>query len=315
MGIVYFLEKGKLKKEKAEPKKIKSLLANKKCFWIDASRANLDNLAKMGSALKLHPLTIEDIQRRKTRIKIEMFKEYIFVVLYGISKELKNYEIDFVLGKNFVFSVHRAEDKVAEKLLKSKDRIKHLLEKGPDFLMHGLMELELDNYFPVLAVLDKKREYYEKLILRNASSNKLLEISNLKEKLNKFKRSSATMREKILFLSRMDSFISKKAIPFYRDLYDTITRINDELDTDRDGLNSLIDLHMSVMSNKMNEIMKVLAVISTIMLPLSVITGIYGMNFRFLPLAHHAFGFWIIIGLMLAVLLSMIAFFKKKGWF
>ncbi len=316
MGILYYIENKKLKKEKFTSKKTKEFIKKKIFFWVDINTTESKTIQEIGRTLNLHSLTIEDIERKNAMPKVEDFKDYILIVMYGINKEMKNYEVDFVLGDTFLLSAHSKGKNAEERIINKTEKITYLLNKGPEFLLHELISLELENYLPLIEQIDKKREEYEKIILKNANTKKLSEIIADKEKINKIKRSSLIFMEKILLLSRLDSYlISKKAQPFYRDLYDTSARINDELDSDMEGLRGLIDLHMSVLSNKMNEIMKVLSVIATVMLPLSVITGIYGMNFKFLPISEWEFGFWFIIFLMVGLMFTMLFFFKKRQWF
>ncbi|MFH1588912.1 MAG: magnesium/cobalt transporter CorA [Candidatus Diapherotrites archaeon] len=313
---ICFIDKEKQFCEEFSVEKAKELIDKKKMFWIDLIRPEVKEIEPLQELLKIHPLTTEDMTKFGTRIKVEEFPDYAFMVFYGINPDYSMYEIDFILGKNFLVSTHKKEDPFSEKLKKNPEKLASLLKKGPDFLMHEILDMEIDNFFPVLDSIDDLIEAQEKIILKNPESKTLEKIIKTKNKINKIRKKAFHQREKLMILTkRVDGFFSNEAIPFFRDLYDSSIRITDLLDNYRENLSSLVEIHMSVISNRMNEVMKVLSVIATIMLPLTVITGMYGMNFKLLPFAEWEHGFTAMLGIMLALMVTMLWFFKKRNWF
>ncbi|MFH1510133.1 MAG: magnesium/cobalt transporter CorA [Candidatus Woesearchaeota archaeon] len=290
-----------------------------KPLWIDISSPTKEELELLQKPFKIHPLTKEDLLKRRTRIKIEEFPNYLFCVFYGIEakdKAAAMVERDFLIGKNFVISSHDKEVSFYQNLKSNKDRLARLLSKGNDFLFHKLLDTDIDNYFPALECLEDNVEDLEEQVTAGPSSNQLLTILELKRNVLKIKRAVYQQREYIGMLAKNGhEAISKEAIPYFRDIYDHSIRVSDTTDSLREGIMNAFDVYMSSVSNSTNQIMKVLSVIATIALPLTVISSIYGTNFEFLPGSHNLYGFYAMVGLMLLVCVVMLLFFRKRNWF
>lgn len=302
--------------QKGKVKDIDKLLDKK--LWIDITNITVEDKAILTENLKLHPLTIEDIFSSHTRIKVESFDEYLFCVFYGIKKNKKidMNEIDFVLSKNFIITNHKKELLSISNLKKDNQRLEKIFSRGLDFIFQKLLDEEIDNFFPVLEYIDDTLVDIQNKVIKNANPKILSEILEMKRQLSLIKKVTLQQREKASFLAKNEySFISKKAIPYFRDIYDHTIRVHDSIDNSREASANSFDVYMSIVSNNMNEVMKVLSIIATIALPLTVISGIYGTNFDALPGQHFTYGFWAMILLMFLMASGMIFYFRKKNWF
>ncbi|HNZ87939.1 MAG TPA: magnesium/cobalt transporter CorA, partial [Methanofastidiosum sp.] len=190
-----------------------------------------------------------------------------------------------------------------------------ILGKGPDFLLHMVMDKVIDNYFKIIETLDVTIEKIEEELFETGSKECLLKVIDLKKDVSLFKRIVVSEREELLGLLRKESlFVTDETKIYFRDNYDSIISIFDSLDSMKDSLIGIQDTYLSYTSNRLNEIMKVLTIIATIMMPLTLISGIYGMNFDFMPELRSPFGYYAVLFLMLVIGLSMVYYFKKKGW-
>ena len=316
---IYYYDKGV---QKGTIEELPKLL--KKRLWIDAIHLTKEESKLLRTLFEIHPLTVEDIKTPQTRIKVEEFPHYLFCVFFGVKKVKAEYledslelvELDFIIGKNFLISNHKKEIVSTNDLKSDAARLDKVFQKGPDFIFHRLIDKEVDNFFPILDELEDQIEEIEDHVLDVASVKSLEKILSLKRLVRLLKRKIAAQRDHLGYLSKTDyKFISKKVIPYFRDIYDHSVRIADSLESSRDALSNSYDVYMSTLTHQMNEIMKVLSIFAAIALPLTVISGIYGTNFVHLPGAGVSFGFWIMIGLMFSMCMGMLWYFKRKGWF
>jgi magnesium transporter len=213
-------------------------------------------------------------------------------------------------------SNHRKPIPSIEDLKSSGNKIENLMNKGLDFVFHKLIDTEIDNFFPVMEKIDDQIESMEEEVTKTPKPEILSKILRLKRSLIQIKKITFPQREKIGQLAKNDyRFISKKSLPYFRDVYDHSIRVSDFIDNYREAVGNTFDVYMSAVSNNMNEVMKTLSIIATIALPLTVISEIYGTNFANLPGQHFYYGFWIMILAMIILSLSMIFYFKRRGWF
>ena len=195
-------------------------------------------------------------------------------------------------------------------------QLQYLLSKGTDFLFYHFLDQAVDSFFPVMDGIDTEIEAAERLIAEGVSSAVLSKITSLRKKVIYLKKITIALREKISLLTKGDyPFISRKVVPYFRDISNNSIRIFETIENYRESVSNLSELYLSTVSNNTNEIMKVLSVIATTALPLTVISGIYGTNFEFLPGASASYGFWIMIALMIVVMSTMLLYFRKRGWF
>ena len=311
---VYYYDK---KLRKGTTAQIKDLIKTRKRFWIDISDPSQNEVALMKELFALHPITAEDILTTNTRAKIEQFEDYLFVVLYGIykHKNIRLREMDFVLGKNFLVTAHKQTIEGFDKFKRDERKMEQLLKQGMDFFMHNLIDIEVDNFLPVLELFDEVIDKIEDTIIANPNKRTMEKILDLKRRMSKIKKIIIPQQEKISFLAKNKySLISPSCQTYFRDVHDHFYTVTDMIEDYREALSSSFDAYMSSISNDMNQVMKVLSVMATIMLPLTVISGVYGMNFLVIPGARDPAGFWYVIGLMVILIVVMLGLFKKKGW-
>lgn len=290
-----------------------------KPLWIDCKDLTKEEAESLKNTFDLHQLSVEDLLNANTRIKVEEFPNYLLCVFYTIESKKKFVELkefDLILGTNFVISSYLKNLEASEFLKQNPDQLEKLFAKGADFVMHKIIDFEVDRFFPILEHIDEKLYELDEKVAKNPNRHNLDKVLEIKKNVMKIKRLVNPQREKISFLAKHDyKFISKKSVPYFRDLYDHFILIAENADAQRDAITNTYELYMSTVSHNLNEIMKFLSVIATIALPLTLISSIYGTNFKILPGADSPQGFWIMIILMSVLVFFLGYYFKKKGWF
>lgn len=302
-------------------KKNLNRVRNKK-VWIDLQRPKEKDIEIIRRRFKLHPTTIEDIKTHNTRIKIEEFKKYLFIVMYDIIEKkdsLQQFEIDLILGKDFLITHHGQKlEEFGEELDELKRNSKKLSNHfviGPDKIMHDIMDKVVAHYFPIAEKLNDKIYDIEETVAERADKETLAQITALRKKIVILKRILDPQNEKITRLAKSkDKFIRQDTMPYIRDLNDDIIRLAEMNESHRDSVRAIYETYMSTISYNLNEIMKILSIVGAIMLPLTFITGLFGMNFRFMPGLNHWLGFWIVCLVMIFLGVAMLMAFQRKGW-
>jgi len=290
--------------------------------WINIDGVhNIDIIEDIGGYFGLHPLVMEDISNTTQRPKTEDFDNYIFVVLKMLYFDEKNREIEveqvsLILGKNFVISFQEKEgdvfDTVRERIEKDKGRIRKM---GSDYLLYSLIDAVVDNYFSVLEKIGDRVEELEADIVEEVAQESLGNIHKSKKDMILLRRSVWPLREVINSLSReKTALISGNVLIFFRDVYDHTIQVIETIETFRDMLSGLHDTYLSSISNRMNEIMKVLTMFASIFIPLTFVAGIYGMNFHYMPELDWRWGYFTVWGSFIVVGVSMLFYFKQKKW-
>jgi magnesium transporter len=278
-------------------------------------------IEQVGKNFGVHPLVLEDIANTGQRPKMEDFDDYIFVVLRMLSfdekrNQTKSEQVSMVLGPDFVISFQEREgdvfDPIRERLRSSKGRIRKM---GADYLAYALIDAIVDNYFMLLETLGETIGDTEDKLVTDPKSETLRTIHDLKREMIFLRKSVWPLREVINRLERSESpLIKKSTFVYLRDVYDHTIQVMDAVETFRDMLSGMLDIYLSSVSNRMNEIMKVLTVIGTIFIPLTFIAGIYGMNFKYMPELGQPWGYPALLILMLTVALVMLVYFRRKKW-
>jgi magnesium transporter len=290
--------------------------------WINIDGIHqVDIIEKIGKHFDLHPLIQEDIVNTEQRPKIEDFGNYIYIVLKMIyhdenDGEIKIEQVSLILGENFVISFQEKEgdifNHVRERIRNGKGRIRKM---KADYLAYSLLDAVVDNYFFILEKSGEQIEELEDKVVSNPKPETLQEIHKLKRGMIFLRRSVWPLREVINTLERGESsFIQKTTRIYLRDVYDHTIQVIDSVETFRDMLSGMHDTYLSSISNRMNEIMKVLTIIATIFIPLTFVAGIYGMNFKFMPELDWRWGYFAVWLIMAAVAVLMIFYFKRKKW-
>ena len=296
---------------------------NEQVTWININGLNnIEDIEKLGTHYKLHPLTLEDIVNTSQRPKLEEFENYFFVVfkmLYFKDDDDLQYEhLSMVVGSDYVLTFQESDgdvfDDLRERIKAAKGRIR---SQGADYLMYAILDAIVDNYFTVIEVIGDKIEDLEASIFESQTDNSTTpgQIQQLKQEVLKIRRSIFPLREVINRLEKSDnSIINEKSVSYIRDLYDHIIQVNEAIDLYREMVWSLMDMYMTIISNKMNEVMKVLTIIATIFIPLTFIAGVYGMNFDHMPELHYKYGYYVVWAVMIILFIGMMFYFKKKKW-
>ena len=295
---------------------------NTKKHWINIDGLhNVEKISSIGDYFKLHPLLVEDVLNTKHRPKAELYDDYFFFTLkmLGISKKgdlIISEQVSFVLGKSWVLSFQEREGDVFDFLRqRMRENKGNIPKKGPDYLLYRLIDTVVDNYFFVIEHIGDASEKLEEKVLKMPNEESLYEIQHLKRQLAAFRRAAKPLREAVAVFQREDNtFINDSTMPYLRDVYEHIIQVSDAIDSQRDILAGIMDLYLSGVSNKMNQVMQVLTTMATIFIPLTFIAGIYGMNFDNMPELHWKYGYFAVWGLMIATIIFMLVYFKRKNW-
>jgi len=290
--------------------------------WINIDGLHeVEIIEKLGSHFGLHPLLLEDILNTDQRPKMEDYGEYIFVVLKMIypgekKDEIEAEQVSLIFGSNFVISFQEHEgdvfNPIRDRIRSNKGRIR---KAGADYLTYALLDAIVDNYFLILENAGEKIEDTEQQLATNPSPETLQYVREMKNEMIFLRKSIWPLRELINGLERSESpLIHESTGAYLRDVYDHTIQIIDTIESYRDMISGMVDLYLSSISNKMNEVMKVLTIFASIFIPLTFIAGIYGMNFEFMPELKWHWAYFALLGFMLLVGISLVFYFRRKKW-
>lgn len=291
-------------------------------IWISAEGLHeVETIARLGEGFGLHPLVLEDILNANHRPKMDDLEGCLFIVLEvpyldQNSGAVEHQQISLVLGSSFVLSFQEADGDVfapiRERIRNAKGRIRKM---GADYLAYALIDMVVDDYFVVLEEFGEKLEFLEKELVENVSLEALHMIHGLKREMIFLRKSIWPMREVVGRLARGESSLIRDSTEIYlRDVYDHTIQVMDTVETFRDMLSGMLDMYLSSISNRMNEIMKVLTIMATLFIPLTFVAGVYGMNFRYMPELEWRLGYPLVWVVMLVVVAFMLLYFRKKKW-
>jgi len=290
--------------------------------WINVTGiSKVTDLEMVGECFKIHPLVLEDILEVGQRPKVEDYDEYLYIVLNAIQpvaegEKLVAEEISLVLGPNYLLSFYTGGDDIyapiRERLLQAKGRVRKL---GADYLAYSLIDLVVDNYFVELEKFGDQMESLEDEVVANPSPRTLRDVHQFKNDMIMLRKSLWPLREVVARLERRESpLISDNLGNYFRDVYDHTIIAIDTVETYRDILSGMLDIYLSSMSNRLNSIMKVLTIIATIFMPLTFITSLYGMNFKHMPELQWEYGYFMVLGMVVVIAVSMLEYFRRKNW-
>lgn len=298
-------------------------LDSPKISWI-----NIDGLRKLdveaiAEHFNIHPLIAEDILSIGQRPKMDELNGLLFCLVNMLyfneaQHAVESEQLSIVIGKNFVISFQEDDTKDVFNPLREKIKIggSKLRQSGADYLFYSLIDMVVDNYYVVMEKMGDRIETLEEDITRRADTRTLAKINMFRKEMILLKRSISPVREVVTGILRSESdLIEEKTQQYFKDVYDHIIQANELAENYRDMMMSLQDLYVSNVNLKMNEVMKVMAIVTCLLAPATVIGGIFGMNFDKIPFAHHELGFYLAMGCMLVVPVVMIFIFKRRGWF
>jgi len=303
--------------------KLPELLADKESLvWVDMEQPNEKDNRLLSDVFHFHPLTIEDAIETRNQPKVEPYSNYLFLIVHGVTMETNSTnfvtrELDIYLGANFVLTYHHESFRSINAVKGQVRSNTFHCERGADYLLHQILDKLVDLYIPVVDDFDAAINNLEDRIFQmKKGSNKLLEeIMDLKRSVARLVRISSKQMDVITRLANGEfPSISKDVLPFYRDIYDHLHRVSVLAENYRDLIGGLLNLHFNVVANRTNDVVKILTIFSAIVLPLSLIAGIYGMNFENMPELKTRNGYFFALTLMLFVAIGLLIYFWRKGW-
>ncbi|HEX3583214.1 MAG TPA: magnesium/cobalt transporter CorA [Thermoanaerobaculia bacterium] len=290
-------------------------------LWIDIAEPTQEAIEPLlEGRFGFHELAAEDTLSPETLPKYDPYPNYDFFVFRAVGVDLgehasQSYKLAAFLGGNFLVTVHKELHNRMNEIWERLPGHKRLLSAGPDFLLHAIVDAMVDEHFPLLEKIDDCVDEVQDAIFTDPRPGQLDELLHLKRDVNLLRRHSLPQRDLLNQISRGDAqFVRREHLIYFRDVYDHMFRITETIDVQRDAMAGAMDAYLSVIANRTNEIMRVLTVFSAIMLPLSLIAGIYGMNFEHIPELHWRDGYWYALGLMAIIAVAMLIFFRRKGW-
>lgn len=295
--------------------------------WVDLMGETPEHLAEAKDVLinvfKFHKLTVEDCVETRNQPKIEAFENYIYFIVHGIKPGETNAgnfvtkELDGYLGPNYVVTFHVQRFRSIKTIKQQIRSSTFVCQRGAAYLLHHILDELVDLYMPIVDDFDSSiNQLEERVFAMKTSSNAMLgEIMDLRRSVARLRRISARQLDVLYRMSHGEfAQIPEPILPFYRDVHDHLVRITDLAENYRDLVSGLFDIHFAVAANKANDVMKTLAVVSAIILPLSLIAGIYGMNFENMPELHSVNGYFVTILVMVVIAIGLLFFFWKRGW-
>ena len=301
----------------------KLLTQQSRIVWVDLHAPTAEEAAVLLRVFRFHPVAVEDALEDTVHPKVDDYGDYLYVVLHGVLDDklsgegtVEMHEVDFFLGKNYVVTHHDQLSRSIEHVWTRLKRQPEFFVGGPDFMFQAVVEQMIDRYMPVIEAFDERIDELEDKVFQGEAGPRVLEqIFGYKRTSLKLRRTVHPQREVIRNLSAGQyPLISREAQILLRDVYDHLFTVAELIESYRDLLSGALDAHLSVTSNKMNEIMKTLTIITTVLMPIAVLSGIYGMNFQYLPLATHWWGFFAVSGIMMALGGGMVGFVIRRRW-
>ena len=290
--------------------------------WINVNGLNLiDEIEKLGKYFGLHPLVLEDIVDTSHRPKVEEYENYIFVVLkmlyFNKQGDFVIEHISMVIGDTYVLTFQEVDEDIfhfiRERIANPESRLRR---SKADYLAFAIIDTIVDNYFAIIEDFAERLELLEdQLFDENPLESSPKDIQIVKKEILRIRRNVFPIREVISKLEKTEHpVVEEKTRNFFRDIYDHIIHINENIEIYRDMVWGLMDMYMTSVSNKMNNIMKVLTIIATIFIPLTFVVGVYGMNFEYMPELKYRYGYYWVWGIMLLLFVGMLFFFRRKRW-
>lgn len=299
----------------------KDIKDNEVCWINIEGLKDISVIESIGSKFKLHPLILEDILNTGQRAKLEDYDKYIFIVLKMLTydkdtRAVRAEQVSFVLISNCVISFQERNTGIfSNVILRIKSAKGAIRKQDADYLLYALIDAVVDSYFGILENLGDEIDEIEEELIDEPSKEVLQKIHKLKKDMLFLRNSIWPLREVVSLLVRSDNaYFSQNTVVYLRDVYDHIIQIIDTIEVYRDMLSGMLDTYLSSISNKTNDVMKVLTIISTIFIPITFLAGVYGMNFKNIPELQFDYGYEIFWAVSVAITIILIRYFKKKKW-
>jgi magnesium transporter len=288
-------------------------------LWVDIENPEEEEIEILLEVFNIHPLTVEDCIMPNVRPKLEEFDHYLFVIMQGLTRvdggRLRAVELDLCLGKNFLITVRSEPMKSIEEDCARVEKKSPIFKRGADFLFYAITDSLIDSYFPILDEVEARVDELETKLLDDSSKDTLRELFHVYNELMVLRRTLAPHREILSRLNRGDlSLITPTNSYYFRDIYDHLLRMSDLVDSCREVTTMSLEAYATIVSNRLNEIMKTLTAIATLSLPLIVVTGVFGMNFAEHPELGPRWIYHVLSGLLMLSIPVMWYYFRKYRW-
>lgn len=294
----------------------------KSVTWIAVTGVHqAEKVEEICNLFDIHPLIQEDILNTQQRTKIEEFDDYLFVTFKNLTfsehHEIESEQVSVILGKNYLISFQESDSTLFDDILMRIKTAKGTIRtKKSDYLLYKVLDTAVDQYFVIIDKIEDKLEDLEEETMSHPDTQTSYKIQALKKHLQLMGKHILPMREALNKLEAgSNELIEPRNLNYYRDVYDHTYQAYDAIENQKSLLNDLMNLHFTTMSNKLNQVMKLLTIISTIFMPLSFLTGVFGMNFKYFPGMNHPYAIYYFWGVTLTVFLAMLAYFRWKRWF
>jgi magnesium transporter len=296
---------------------------NEYISWINIDGLRKNDVEIICNDYGIHPLIIEDILSMNQRPKMDEVDGILFCLLNMLyfneqKKSVETEQISIILGKNFVLSFQEDAQRDVFNPIRTRLKLNNakIRQRNSDYLCYSLLDMIVDNYYIVMEKVSEQIEIVEEEVIRNSNTRSLARINQLRKELIVLKRNFAPVRDLLGGIIRSESdLLEDRTTKYFKDVYDHIVQAYDLSENYRDIIMSMQDLYINNVNLKMNEVMKVMAIVTCLMAPATVIGGIFGMNFDIIPTLHNRWGFFIAVGAMLLIPLWMLNAFRKRGWF
>jgi len=319
MRRVFYRDKDCKVEEGTDLSRLSELLkASHPCLWVDLEGEPPEALEAVAREFGLHPVTIEDIVHRNQRPKLEEFDGYIFIVAHGLrsiqGEEVVTDEFNFAVGENWILSAHDGHVEAMKRVYDQVAAAPKAFDGGGSFIVYRISDLLVDSYFPALDALEEEIDALEDDVVQRPTQGRLHQIFALKRVLVHLRKLVSPQREVYNALSRRDHpYIDPKSAAYFRDLHDHLIRANEIVESYRDLVSNMLDAYLATISNRLNEVMKRLTILATIFMPITFITGFFGMNFAGMPFSSNWL-LWTTIAAVVITPLAMLVWFFKSGW-
>jgi magnesium transporter len=322
ISVMAYDESQVVEEEVKDVKEVRGYLNKHTVTWINVDGVHrVEVIEDIGNLFGLHPLITEDVVNTTQRSKMEDLEDYLFIVVRMLdfdekAGEISSQQISLILGSNYLISFQESPtslfDPIRERIRAGKGRIR---KNGPDYLAYTLLDSVVDNYFVLLEQLGEKLEFLEEQLVTTPTPDTLQVIHKLKTYMIFMRKSVWPLREVInRLLDGESTLIKSSTVPYLRDVYDHTIHAIDTMETSRDIISGMLDIYLSSISYRLNEVMKVLTILATLFIPLTFLAGWYGMNFKNMPELEWRYGYPMVILVAICVAIGMLIYFKRKRW-
>jgi magnesium transporter len=289
--------------------------------WVDIEHPSPGETNLLGERFGLHPVAVETCREKTANPLVHDYETYLFLVLHAVDfrpdrERVATSELDIVWGRHFVLTYHRATVRSITHLRESAEtNLGALMSRGTDFFLHALVDRVIDNFQPALEQMDHLIEKSEKQIFIEPTDDVLQRLLGLRRSAAHLIRIATAQRDVVGRIVRGEfPQVGKQAMAYWREAYDHLVRMAQAVETQRDLIVSAREAYLSVVSNRMNEVMKVLTIIATIFIPITFVAGIYGMNFDWMPELRQWWAYPVVLGVMAVIAAGMLVYFRRKRW-